>query len=61
MLGVEEFSIDAFTNRINAFKDSHSRMLGITYTSRTQLSLQRSRIGAWSSISQLSETGIHRP
>ena len=22
MLGVEEFSIDTFTNRINAFKDS---------------------------------------
>ncbi len=33
VLGVEEFSIDAFTNRINAFKDSHSRMVGITYIS----------------------------
>ena len=29
----EEFSIDTFTTRINAFKDTRSRMIGITYTS----------------------------
>ena len=29
----EEFSIDTFTDRINAFKDTRSRMIGITYTS----------------------------
>jgi polysaccharide biosynthesis transport protein len=33
VLGVEEFSIDTFTVRINAFKDTRSRMIGITYTS----------------------------
>jgi polysaccharide biosynthesis transport protein len=33
VLGVEEFSIDTFKNRISAFKDSHSRMVGITYVS----------------------------
>ena len=29
----EEFSIETFTDRINAFKDTRSRMIGITYTS----------------------------
>src|SRR5207237_4367982 len=29
----EEFSIDTFTLRINAFNDTHSRMIGITYLS----------------------------
>ena len=33
LLGPEEFSIDNFTKRINAFKDAHSRMIGITYIS----------------------------
>jgi succinoglycan biosynthesis transport protein ExoP len=33
LLGPEEFSIDKFTKRINAFKDTHSRMIGITYIS----------------------------
>jgi len=33
VLGREEFSIDNFTKRINAFKDTHSRMIGITYIS----------------------------
>ena len=33
LLGLEEFSIDSFKNRMNAFKDSHSRMVGITYIS----------------------------
>ncbi len=33
LLGLEEFSIDNFTKRINAFKDAHSRMIGITYIS----------------------------
>jgi polysaccharide biosynthesis transport protein len=33
VLFVEEFSIDTFTDRINAFKDTRSRMIGITYTS----------------------------
>jgi uncharacterized protein involved in exopolysaccharide biosynthesis/Mrp family chromosome partitioning ATPase len=32
-LGAQEFSIDTFTDRINAFKDTRSRMIGITYTS----------------------------
>src|SRR6185312_8787697 len=33
VLGPEEFSVDNFTKRINAFKDAHSRMIGITYVS----------------------------
>lgn len=33
VLGVEAFSIETFTDRINAFKDTRSRMIGITYTS----------------------------
>ena len=33
MLGAQEFSIETFTDRINAFKDTRSRMIGITYTS----------------------------
>jgi uncharacterized protein involved in exopolysaccharide biosynthesis/Mrp family chromosome partitioning ATPase len=33
ILGVEEFSLDTFTDRINAFKDTRSRMIGVTYTS----------------------------
>jgi polysaccharide biosynthesis transport protein len=33
VLRVEEFSIDTFKDRINAFKDTRSRMIGITYTS----------------------------
>jgi polysaccharide biosynthesis transport protein len=33
LLPNEEFSIDTFTLRINAFKDTHSRMIGITYVS----------------------------
>jgi uncharacterized protein involved in exopolysaccharide biosynthesis len=33
LLGAEEFSIENFTKRINAFKDTRSRMIGITYTS----------------------------
>jgi polysaccharide biosynthesis transport protein len=33
LLGAEEFTIDAFTDRINAFKDTRSRMIGVTYTS----------------------------
>lgn len=33
LLGAEEFSIDTFTVRINAFKDTRSRMIGITYNS----------------------------
>jgi polysaccharide biosynthesis transport protein len=33
VLGVQEFSIETFTDRINAFKDTRSRMIGITYTS----------------------------
>jgi succinoglycan biosynthesis transport protein ExoP len=33
LLGPEEFSMDNFTKRINAFKDAHSRMIGITYIS----------------------------
>jgi polysaccharide biosynthesis transport protein len=33
VFGAEEFSIDTFTVRINAFKDTRSRMIGITYTS----------------------------
>ena len=33
LLPDEEFSIDTFTLRINAFKDTHSRMIGITYLS----------------------------
>ena len=33
VFGAEEFSIDTFTARINAFKDTRSRMIGITYTS----------------------------
>jgi polysaccharide biosynthesis transport protein len=33
LLPAEEFTIDTFTKRINAFKDTHSRMIGITYTS----------------------------
>jgi len=33
VLGAQEFSIDTFTDRINAFKDTRSRMIGITYTS----------------------------
>jgi succinoglycan biosynthesis transport protein ExoP len=33
LLGVQEFSIETFTDRINAFKDTCSRMIGITYTS----------------------------
>jgi polysaccharide biosynthesis transport protein len=32
-LGTEEFTIDTFTDRINAFKDTRSRMVGVTYTS----------------------------
>lgn len=32
-LGAQEFSIDTFTDRIIAFKDTRSRMIGITYTS----------------------------
>jgi len=32
-LGAQEFSIETFTDRINAFKDTRSRMIGITYTS----------------------------
>lgn len=33
LLPPEEFSIENFTARINAFKDAHSRMVGITYRS----------------------------
>ena len=33
VLGAQEFSIETFTDRINAFKDTRSRMIGITYTS----------------------------
>jgi uncharacterized protein involved in exopolysaccharide biosynthesis/Mrp family chromosome partitioning ATPase len=33
ILGVEEFSIETFTDRISAFKDTRSRMIGVTYTS----------------------------
>ena len=33
LFGVEEFSVDTLTTRINAFKDTRSRMIGITYTS----------------------------
>lgn len=33
LLGREEFSFDNFLKRINAFKDAHSRMVGITYIS----------------------------
>jgi uncharacterized protein involved in exopolysaccharide biosynthesis/Mrp family chromosome partitioning ATPase len=33
LLGPEEFSVENFTKRINAFKDAHSRMIGITYIS----------------------------
>jgi polysaccharide biosynthesis transport protein len=33
LLPDEEFSMDTFTLRINAFKDTHSRMIGITYLS----------------------------
>jgi len=33
VLGVQEFSIETFTDRINAFRDTRSRMIGITYTS----------------------------
>jgi succinoglycan biosynthesis transport protein ExoP len=33
VFGAEEFSIDTFALRINAFKDTRSRMIGITYTS----------------------------
>lgn len=33
VLGAEEFSIDTFSQRINAFKDTRSRMIGITYNS----------------------------
>jgi len=32
-LGVEPFSLENFTDRINAFKDTRSRMIGVTYTS----------------------------
>jgi succinoglycan biosynthesis transport protein ExoP len=31
--GAEEFTINTFTDRINAFKDTRSRMIGVTYTS----------------------------
>jgi uncharacterized protein involved in exopolysaccharide biosynthesis/Mrp family chromosome partitioning ATPase len=33
ILSGQEFSIDTFTDRINAFKDTRSRMIGVTYTS----------------------------
>jgi succinoglycan biosynthesis transport protein ExoP len=33
VLGAQEFSIETFTDRINAFRDTRSRMIGITYTS----------------------------
>jgi polysaccharide biosynthesis transport protein len=33
VLGAQEFTMDTFTDRINAFKDTRSRMIGITYTS----------------------------
>jgi uncharacterized protein involved in exopolysaccharide biosynthesis/Mrp family chromosome partitioning ATPase len=33
VLGFEEFTIETFTDRINAFKDTRSRMIGVTYTS----------------------------
>jgi polysaccharide biosynthesis transport protein len=33
VFGAQEFSIETFTDRINAFKDARSRMIGITYTS----------------------------
>ena len=33
LLGAQEFSIEAFTDRINAYKDTRSRMIGVTYTS----------------------------
>jgi succinoglycan biosynthesis transport protein ExoP len=33
LLGTQEFSIETFTDRINAFKDTRSRMIGVTYTS----------------------------
>lgn len=33
LLWPEEFSIENFTTRINAFRDTRSRMIGITYTS----------------------------
>jgi polysaccharide biosynthesis transport protein len=33
LLPDEEFSFDTFTLRINAFKDTHSRMIGVTYLS----------------------------
>ena len=33
LLGAEEFTIDTFTDRISAFKDTRSRMIGVTYTS----------------------------
>ena len=33
VLGAQEFAIETFTDRINAFKDTRSRMIGITYTS----------------------------
>ena len=33
LLGAQEFSIETFTDRINAYKDTRSRMIGVTYTS----------------------------
>lgn len=33
LLGAKEFSIETFTDRINAYKDTRSRMIGVTYTS----------------------------
>ena len=33
VLGAQEFSIETFMDRINAFKDTRSRMIGVTYTS----------------------------
>lgn len=33
IFGVEQLSIETFKERINAFKDTHSRMIAITYTS----------------------------
>jgi succinoglycan biosynthesis transport protein ExoP len=33
LLGAQEFSIETFSDRINAYKDTRSRMIGVTYTS----------------------------
>jgi len=33
LLGAQEFSIETFTDRINAYKETRSRMIGVTYTS----------------------------